>query len=347
MIKTIDKYRRKTTQFLTQNLGKNSYIEAEPQQIKRILVIRPNHRLGNILLITPLLDEITLHFPNATIDLFVKGKVSEILFENHPKIGRILALPKNHFKEILTYISTWFKILTKKYDLVVSANHSSSSGQLATKLARGKFKFYGEEKENSYELLNDYSHFAKFPVYNFRAYLSKTWPDLCFSEISPLTIKLIPEEIEKGKNILSEITKNQKKTIAFFTYASGEKCFSKEFWSEMYAKMQLAFEPHYNLIEVLPIENLSQIDFKAKSYYSKDIREVAAFLSHTELFIGADSGMMHLATTSTTTIGLFNSTPKEKYQPYCNSNIGIDMNKMSTDECIALMQKLITLVSSN
>lgn len=341
MIQAINKYRRKITRFLTKKLGKNSYVKVEPSQIKSILVVRPNHRLGNILLITPLIEEIIHHFPNAKIDLFVKGKVSEIIFENHPKIDRILSLPKNHFKEIFLYISTWFKIVSKKYTLVVNANHSSSSGKIATKLAYGKFKFYGIEQENKFEQLSDYIHFAKFPVYNFRAYLSKTWPDLSYTEISNLTVKLSPEEVNKGKCLLETITANQKKTIAFFTYATGEKRLSKEFWNEMYAKMQHAFGQEYNLIEVLPIENTSQIDFKASTYYSKDIREIASLLFHTQLFIGADSGMMHLAATSTTTLGLFTTTLKEKYQPYGNASRGINTKKTSIDECLNLVQNLI------
>ena len=34
----------------------------------------------------------------------------------------------------------------------------------------------------------------------------------------------------------------------------------------------------YNIIEVLPVENISQIDFKAPSFYSKDVREIAHLL---------------------------------------------------------------------
>ena len=341
MIKKINIYRRNSTKFLTQKLGQNSYINVETNQIEKVLVIRPNHRLGNILLITPLIEEVIHHFPNAKIDLFVKGKISEIIFEKHSKIDMILALPKNHFKELLAYISIWFKILTKRYDLVINANSISSSGQIAAKLARGKFKFFGEEKENKYEQLIDYFHFAKFGVYNFRAYLSKSWPNLVFDEIPKLHLTLSEQEIEKGQEIINAITKNNKKTIAFFTYATGDKCYSKEFWAEMYSKMQVAFGKDYNLIEILPVENVSQIDFIAPNFYSKDIREIAAVLKNTELFLGADSGMMHLATTNTTTFGLFSKTPTEKYQPFGQFNMGINMNDTSIDNCILLLENYL------
>ena len=45
-------------------------------KIKRILICRPNHRLGNLLLITPLIQEISETFPDCKIDLFVKGGIA-------------------------------------------------------------------------------------------------------------------------------------------------------------------------------------------------------------------------------------------------------------------------------
>jgi ADP-heptose:LPS heptosyltransferase len=41
-------------------------------------------------------------------------------------------------------------------------------------------------------------------------------------------------------------------------------------------------------------ENVSQIAFKSPTFYSKDIREIGAVIANTEIFIGADSGIMHL-----------------------------------------------------
>jgi hypothetical protein len=45
----------------------------------------------------------------------------------------------------------------------------------------------------------------------------------------------------------------------------------------------------YNIIEILPVENVSQIAFKSPVFYSKDIREIGAVIANTEIFIGADN----------------------------------------------------------
>jgi ADP-heptose:LPS heptosyltransferase len=68
--------------------------------IKTVLISRPNHRLGQ-LLITPLVQEVTDTFPNCKIDLFVKGNIAAIIFENYENIDSIIKLPKKHFNDLL------------------------------------------------------------------------------------------------------------------------------------------------------------------------------------------------------------------------------------------------------
>ena len=46
-------------------------------------------------------------------------------------------------------------ILKNKYDIVINGNNSSSSGKLAVKLSRSKYKFYNKINNNLIEL-DDY-----------------------------------------------------------------------------------------------------------------------------------------------------------------------------------------------
>ena len=79
-------------------------------------------------------------------------------------------------------------------------------------------------------------------------------------------------------------------------------------------------------------KNTNAIDFTAKSYYSNDIREIASVMCNSKLFIGADSGMMHLAHASkVSTIGLFNVTEIEFYGVYGNNNINVNTNNCDHD----------------
>jgi heptosyltransferase-3 len=144
-------------------------------------------------------------------------------------------------------------------------------------------------------------------------------------EVPMLDIKCSEEELQKGKDILASLIGETKNIIAIFTFATGDKCYSKEWWSTFYQHLLVAF-PDHQIVEILPYENVSQIDFKAISFYSKDIREMASVMAACKIFIGADSGVMHLACASgVPTLGLFNGR-MEQFRPYGKNNNAVDVS---------------------
>jgi heptosyltransferase-3 len=330
----VNQVRRKFMQSLTKNIGKKPkfvrFNSNELPEIKRILISRPNGRLGNLLLITPLLQDVSTTFPDCKIDLLVKGGLAPILFENYKNVDKIIQLPKKPFKSLGKYIASWISLRGKKYDLVINVSKNSSSGRLSTQFSNSRFKFFGDNnEEKQYE---DQLHIAKYPVYNFRMFLAQLGFENNKNPIPSLDLKLSESEIEQGKIALNEITKNDKKTICIFTYATGEKCYSEEWWENFYLALKGKYT-EYNIIEVLPIENISRINFQAPTFYSKDVREIGALIANTNLFIGADSGIMHLASSvHTPTVGLFSITQPEIYEPYNNSSVGIKTCNCSVED---------------
>ncbi len=339
VLEKLNHYRKNIMPKLTKDIGKNHFEKkvnlSKKTTIKRILIARPNQRLGNLLLTTPLLQEVTLTFPDAKIDIIVKGDyLAPIVFKNYDNIDKIIALPKKPFDALLKYARVWLSVRNKKYDLAINAVKGSSSGKLLTKMARANYKIFGEFEEEKQYKHNDRDHIAKNPIYNLRHYLKRINTPFNNNELPSLKLKLEPQEIAEGKRVLNNITKNNKETIAIFTYATGAKCYSKEWWLPFYEKLKSTY-PDFNIIEVLPIENCSQINFKAPSFYSKDVREIAALLSNTVLFIGADSGIMHLSSAAQIqTIGLFSYTDPLSYGPYGNKSISIKTNGLSPKKII-------------
>lgn len=339
----INAIRRKITRSLTKNIGSTTLPPKSNSEniidFKNVLINRPNHRLGNLLLITPLVQEINNTFPNCKIDIFIKGGLGPIVFKNYTSVENFIVLPRKPFKDFINYIKVWTKIKQKKYDLVINIDGGSSSGRMATQLAKADYKFFGELNEEIVKNHSDYKHMAKYPIYELRHYLNHRGFSYQNKEIPTINIKLSDKELQDAKVILDEIVQNDKKTIAIFTFATGPKCYSPEWWNPVYEKLATTF-PNYNIVEVLPVENVSQIGFKAPSFYSKDVREIAAFIANTEIFIGADSGIMHLACASQTpVIGLFSVTIPEKYEPYGNKSIAIDTNKHDYESIINLVKE--------
>jgi ADP-heptose:LPS heptosyltransferase len=155
--------------------------------------------------------------------------------------------------------------------------------------------------------------------------------------IPALDLKLETSEIAEGKKILSRLVRNDEITICLFTFATGQKCYSEQWWVDFYDRLKLEF-PHVNIIEVLPLHKRSQLSSRVITYYSRDIREIGSVLANSVLFVGADSGMMHLASSAQIpTVGLFSVTDKTRYTPYANNSIAIDTNSTNIDECIQIV----------
>lgn len=336
-------YRRKLTKFLFNSKTETDLINIEnltSKSVKKILIIRPNHRLGNQLLISPLIQEIETIFPNCKIDLFTKGFLAPILYQNYDSIHHYHLLPKDAFKKLGAYITCWFRLLTKKYDLVINAVGGSSSGTLATKWSRSKNRVF---LKTDFGINNnpEFQHMGKKPVVYLRTLLQKNGFKINNSAIPSMDLKLSTSEIEEGKKVLESITNNNKPTICIFTYATGAKCLSEDWWNPFYKELNNQFKD-YNIIEMLPKENISMINFSCPNYYSNDIRLISAIMANCAIFIGADSGMMHLANASNIPIlGLFSRTNIDTYGPYGNNSISFNPLQTSNTVLLNEVDKII------
>lgn len=345
--KAINEVRRILTQKLTKKIATSNidyaFDTSNKPTIQTILISRPNKRLGNLLLITPLIQDVVSTFPDCKIDLLVKGSATPIIFKNYENIDQIIQLPNKPFKQLLAYIKCLKIIKNKRYDLVINVDKNSSSGRLSTQYSNSKFKLFGDFDEEILLTNKEYHHIAKYPIYSYRNNLSQLGFDLNTKPIPPLQLHLSPLEKEEGKRILDELVANDKKTICLFTYATGDKCLSESWWEECYQKLKTTY-PNYNIIEVLPFENVSKIAFKAPSFYSKSIREIGSLIANTSLFIGADSGIMHLASSvQTPVVGLFSVSDfnLNKYKPYSNNSMGINTNEKSVDEILDVVNRIL------
>ncbi|TDD99174.1 glycosyltransferase family 9 protein [Flavobacterium cellulosilyticum] len=345
LLSKINPFRRVLTAAVFGNIGKNNIGPAngimDPSQIKRVLISRPNHRLGNLLLITPLVQEVSQTFPNCTIDIFVKGNMAPIVFENYTNIGQIIKLPKKHFDELSAYLKGWVSLRKQKYDLAINVEQNSSSGRLSIKLANSKYKFFGGMNEEDQSKYDNYGHIAKQPVYNLRNYLAQFGIQSKDKIVPSLLIKLSQTELKAAKEKLDLLVPATKKTIGIFTFATGAKCYSVDWWAVFYERLLKQF-PDYNILEILPVENVSQLGFKAPSFYSKDIREITAFFANTAIFIGADSGMMHLASAAQIpTLGLFSVTVVDKYKPYNPGSCAIQTNQTDLEDWMKTIHEVL------
>ncbi len=336
LVKDINRFRKVFFTGATNHLANKAEAikVSELESVRKILLCRPNQRLGNLLLITPLIQELELTFPGAKIDLIVKGGLANVLFEQYASINAIYQLPKKPFRQPLNYLKNYIKVTGNRYDLVINATDDSSSGRILTKKSKGTYKLFGKPFHSYWGDREDMKHIAKKPILALRELSGR-------SRVNPmprLDLRLTHQELAHGREVLQDLTKNHKKTICIFTFATGHKMHSKDWWNKLYLEMKLHFKDH-NVIEILPMEHVSQIDFKAPTFYGTDIRELGAVMAACEVFVGADSGIMHLASAvHVPTLGLFNVTDAGMYRPYNELSQAIDSNELNHMDIIGLLQ---------
>ncbi|MGG7036470.1 MAG: glycosyltransferase family 9 protein, partial [Flavobacterium sp.] len=249
---------------------------------------------------------------------------------------------KKAFSNLMEYLKVWFTLKIGAYDVVINVDKNSSSGRLSTKFTHSKWKFFGEDDEQFFVKYPDGKHMAKFSVYMLRNELEKCGVKPNVSPVPYLDLKLSKEEIANGEKVLHSIVPADKKAICIYTFATGTKCYSEEWWLDFYEKLKSEFAD-YHIFEMLPIENISKINRKAPVYYSKDIREMGAVIANSAIFIGADCGVMHLASAALTpTIGLFSVTSIDKYQPYNPGSVSVYTDKTDSQTLLAIIRNTLT-----
>ncbi|MFD2726047.1 glycosyltransferase family 9 protein [Hyunsoonleella rubra] len=346
-LKIINDIRHTVMTSITRGIGASKhqpkFQDGEIPKIEKILIIRPNHKLGNQLLLTPLVQYLETIFPHSQIDIFAKGTVANIVFKNYSSVKKIYQLPRKPFSHLLKYAWCWVSIKGKRYDLVINGDKNSSSGRLLTKFSRGRFKIFGDVPEEVQTRYSDYTHISKYPIYNTRWFLSQIGHKAYAQNIPTLSIKLRETDIQNGKKILQGLMKNDKKTICIYTNATGNKCYSESWWEALYQELLKAYGEQYNIIEMLPVENISRINFKAPHFYSKNIHEMGGVMANTSIFITADNGVMHLASASETPVlGFFKTTDLDIYAPYGNKSIALDTKETSMEDWMGEIKRILS-----
>lgn len=299
--------------------------------IHRVLVCRHNHRLGNTLLIGPLIAEIEHLYPGAEIDILVSGNIGRTLYADWFPVHNIVCLPRHIARNLPRTFHLLRQVRRTRYDLAIDACPGSQSGRLFLALANARYKvgFPAIEAEHSSSIVGQFplpapKHLAQRGVFLLRSVYAgsarKGYP--------PLDIRLTAEERRLGGLALQGLLARQplapRCVVGIFLAATGAKCYGERWWTQLLDALR-ALRPNLVLVEVLADDGRSRLDSLLPTFYSRDVRKIAAVISHLDGFISADCGIMHLAVAAgIPTAGLFSITDSAKYAPYGSGGGAID-----------------------
>jgi heptosyltransferase III len=307
----------------------------EPGAIGRVLVCRLNRRLGNLVLLTPLLRSLARSLPQCRIDLLISGPHAE-LFRSMPGIEHVERLRTGRRTGLLPLAALLRRLRARRYDLAIDPCLSSTSGRLAVSLcgARWRLGFSGPAQwarlSHSVEPHERLTHEALRPLELLRAAFREE--DL---RLEPrLGLELSAAEREAGREALcSTLGPAQGRAVGFFRDAAGAKRLDAGWWGVWSRTMSSV--PGLRLVEIAAPASSSDApdSTPARRYSEADPRRLAAVLGELEGFVCADTGPMHLASASgVPTIGLFHTSDPVQYAPYGPRDLVLDLRRLGPEQ---------------
>ena len=259
-------------------------------------------RIGDAVLSTSILNYLKNRFPHCSLYI-ATGKTAALLFKNFNNVKKIFILEKKFFK--IHWLELWSRTFFNKWDIVIDLRGSIIS------------YFLFNKKKYVYKSINKNIHRL-----DELAILMKT---------KHLPLPLIPVLKKDMKRISKDFLK-LKNSIAIGASANWP---AKIWPSKNFVKLIQMFlkEKQFGKKKSIvffgsskDLKNIKKITkhlkkFKVKNFCGKlNLIEVAAHLKKCKIFIGNDSGLMHIASASgIPTLGLFGPSLESRYAPKGNN----------------------------
>ena len=288
-----------------------------------ILICRPNTRLGNTLLMTPLLEEIEATLPSARVEILTACPAAHEVFREFPSVRRVHQLPFRGVRHPMRHLLTLLRVRRTRYDILIDPCPRSWTARFLTRhlAARLKLGFSSSHKGSGVDISVPFEgappHMGDYPVYLLRRGLLGLDEAAAGMQAPKLNIRLTDAERLAGSGEIKRVLGAEAgpgPVVAVAAHATGAKRFGVDWWRRMIASVQTRV-PAVRVIEIRPPNGVAALP-ELPAYYSGRVRQVAAAVAAVDCFVCADSGLMHLsAATDATTVGLFKVTEPRLYVP--------------------------------
>jgi len=296
--------------------------EIDFSTIKKILVVRQDKRIGNLVLTTPFLFSLKEFFPKAEV-FYLASKTFSDFFSGHFDPERILTVDKRRFiVNPLSFLKLLRKIRHQNFDLcfdLSDENQISATNLLYTYLSGAEYKV-GHKREGSEAFLNIEVPKERKPKHAADMHLDLL--RFLFGEVRSLDLN-IDLSVESGKNALDYLEDkgiNEGDFLVGINLGGREKKrWDKRNFLEVAnflverfnCKVILIWGPEEKaLVKHLKLErNIVLADLLP-------LPTLAALIKRCDLFVSSDSGVMHLSTAvKTPTFAIFLDSDPVKYGP--------------------------------
>jgi heptosyltransferase-3 len=320
---------------------------------RRILLVRVNYRLGNLLLVTPAIDSVRRAMPEAEID-FLGGDGGGDLLHAHPGIRRVLAASREVLKRPRSFLALVRDLRARRYDLVIDcARGASFLGAALAGMSGGRYRV--AQEGSRYQRL--------FNVLVPRAATSRHKVDLLLGFLGALGLPIegarlrMPLGDEERRWAAEQWTAwgfgDGVPVVGVNLGGRGLKRWPRERFLEVAARIQrelgirvVVFVGPEEEEELTRIRSALPADTVVAPPVSS--RRFAALLARCRLVVTADTGPMHLsAAIGVPTITVFVAVSGRFYEPLGPMHVALrDPAGVSVDAVLDAVQRRLEAPTS-
>jgi len=292
----------------------------EKNTIQKILIIRQDNRIGNLLFITALMRECKKAFPEASVDVLVSNKFSAIL-ERNPYIDNIW---EYRHKEFIFMPWKLFSLIRKlrrcKYDIVIDTKDVFSFNNAFITLASGGAKVVGYAYARAKTV-----HDVSVPIPSDNMYEPLRHLELLraiagqMSDNGDMEVYLSENEIERGEILLKQNGLHPGEFVAIHCGGRGRKSYGIGRFITV-ARMLFSRHGLTSIIIYGPDESDDIGNYANEKGITflmpVDVRQMASLIYHCRIFLAGDTGALHIAAAlGKRTVSLFIGSNWNRYTP--------------------------------
>ena len=294
--------------------------------------------IGETILTLPAIEALRNQYKKSNIDILATERNKEIYYKNKC-ISNVKVMKLNPFSITLFILKN-----LRKYDLAIDMEEYLN---ISTLIA-----FFAGKERIGYSRGIRSNLYTKKIDYNDKQHVVYTFLDL----LKPLGIKKTVEKLpqlnyskndkKNVDNLLRKYNIGKKDFLVGFGVGAAESAKSRMWPKERFAKLADQLIKKYNSKIILfgnneekkLIDELQNLIINKKKSFNVaglvNTREMFYLISLCKLFIGNDSGPMHVsAAQGVTTIGLFGCNLPIRFKPFGKNNYSI-YKKSNQDACI-------------
>ncbi len=306
-------------------------------EVRKVLLVRLRS-IGDTVLATPSVFALKRFLPNVTVDILVEDWVAPLL-NDHPNVDNVIVLERGGF---MTRARVARELRAANYDVVYNL-HGGTTATFLTRATGARhrvgFKSYQYAQLHNHQAPSPLMLWGQQKTHSVEQQLALLgWTGIPVTDRPRTQLGISNEANEKVKQLLAQAALMDQKialihpAAAFATKQWATEHFARvaEFLSDRgFAPVAIAAPNERALLEKLCSEAVVKI-----TTFDLSLPEVTALAAHSQLFVGNDSGIAHIAAAvGTPAVVIFGSSNIAHWRPWNSAPAEVVFEEMPCQPC--------------